>query len=194
MSYEFSLDKSVPITQCAYCGIAHPTMEAVTEIIQTSSYLEEDQICWRMYKCNSCGCCTMAQARTTGDYVQFVYPTTKEYDESIPERARVYLKQANETMHAPAASVMVTASAVDELLKSKGLTAGKLYPRIKEAIEKHMITDEMGAWAHEVRLEANGQRHADDHFDFPDADRARNMLGFAEALAEILFVLPSKGD
>lgn len=190
--YDFTLEDQLPLKQCPYCGVAHPTMSSVTEVIETAAFDEDYSQYWRMYRCNSCGSCTMAHAEGKDHPVSLVIPSPKEFDEAIPERARTYLRQAHDTLHAPSASVMVAASAVDEMLKERGLKNGKLYSRIKKAVETHLITPEMGLWADEVRLEANGQRHADDEFDLPDKDKAENVLRFAEALAEFLFVLPSK--
>ena len=50
----------------------------------------------------------------------------------------------------------------------------------------------MAKWAHQVRLDANDQRHADEKARLPDGQDAKNSLEFSKALAEILFVLPSK--
>jgi hypothetical protein len=192
MSYEFQLDKYLPIEQCSFCGVQHPTMEAVTDVIITIPYQDDDNLFWRVYKCNSCACCTIAQADYAEGFVELILPEPKDYDDAIPEKARLFLKQANDTLHAPAASVMVAASAVDEMLKARGLNSGKLYPRINEAVKTNLITAEMGEWAHEVRLESNGQRHADETYEVPDKKRAKNILEFAEALAQFLFVLPSR--
>ena len=87
---------------------------------------------------------------------------------------------------------MLAASAVDAMLKAKGLSQGKLYARIKEAQSQNLITAEMAAWAHEVRLEANDQRHADEDADLPNETDARKCVEFVQALAQFLFVLPSR--
>jgi hypothetical protein len=50
----------------------------------------------------------------------------------------------------------------------------------------------MGDWAHHVRLEANDPRHADKDADIPMREQAEQSIEFTEALAEILFVLPSR--
>lgn len=86
---------------------------------------------------------------------------------------------------------MLAASAVDSMLKEKGLKDGTLHKRIKTAEEQHLITAEMAAWANEVRLDANDQRHADDDGALPDEADARRSIEFATALAQFLFVLPS---
>jgi hypothetical protein len=87
---------------------------------------------------------------------------------------------------------MLAASAVDSLLKAKGYDSGSLYSRIDKAAADHLITTEMAAWAHDVRLEANGQRHADAELALPTTVDADRVIDFAKALAEFLFVLPAK--
>jgi hypothetical protein len=87
---------------------------------------------------------------------------------------------------------MLAASSLDSMLKVKGYTTGSLYSRIDEAAKNHLITEEMAAWAHEVRLDANDQRHADDTADLPSQKDANKAIEFAQALAEFLFVLPAR--
>lgn len=78
------------------------------------------------------------------------------------------------------------------MLKAKALTAGSLYSRIDEAAKQNLITDEMAKWAHEVRLDANDQRHSDEQAPLPDREQAEKCVEFATALAQFLFVLPAR--
>lgn len=94
--------------------------------------------------------------------------------------------------HAPAGAVMLAASSVDAMLKAKGYSEGNLYGRIDQAASDHLITSDMAAWAHDVRLEANGQRHADSDTALPTSADASRVIDFARALAEFLFVLPAR--
>jgi len=87
---------------------------------------------------------------------------------------------------------MLTASAVDAMLKEKGYKDGTLYRRIDDAAKDHLITSEMAAWAHEIRLEANDQRHADEGSSLPNAADAAKAIEFANALAQFLYVLPAR--
>lgn len=87
---------------------------------------------------------------------------------------------------------MLAASAVDSMLKAKGYLDGSLYKRIDKAVAQNLITEDMGKWAHAVRLDANDQRHADDNADLPTEADARRVLDFARTLGEIMFVLPSR--
>ena len=120
------------------------------------------------------------------------FPKPRSVQEDVPERPRTYLQQAMESLHAPAGAVMLAGSAVDSMLKIKGYTSGSLYTRIDSAIKDHLITPEMGTWAHEVRLDANDQRHADEMAELPTSEDAQRVVDFASALAEFLFVLPSR--
>ena len=87
---------------------------------------------------------------------------------------------------------MLAASAVDAMLKNKGYKDGSLYARIDDAAAKHLITPDMAAWAHDVRLDANYERHADESSTLPTTDDAQRCVDFALALAEFVFVLPDR--
>ena len=95
-------------------------------------------------------------------------------------------------MHAPAGAVMLIASAVDAMLKNKGYKDGSLYERINKAAADHSITEEMAAWAHDIRLDANEQRHANESAPLPTEEDAARVLEFALALGEFLYVLPAR--
>jgi hypothetical protein len=147
---------------------------------------------WQCYACSSCGGVVMTSSHSAGGPIVEMYPSTLSVDEAIPPRARAFLDQAISSAHAAAGAVMLAASSVDAMLKAKGYTDGSLYSRIEKAQKDHLITDEMSTWAHEVRLDANDQRHADDAADLPTEDDAKKVIAFARALAEFLFVLPAR--
>jgi len=87
---------------------------------------------------------------------------------------------------------MLAASSVDSMLKLKGYMEGSLYERIEKAVADHLITQDMAKWAHEVRLDANDQRHADEAASLPSQDDAQRVIDFASALAAFMFVLPNR--
>ncbi|MDF5870849.1 DUF4145 domain-containing protein [Pseudomonas aeruginosa] len=131
------------------------------------------------------------KTKAFGD-IRDIWPPVKSVESSVPERARTFLEQAIASIHAPAGAVMLTASSVDAMLKEKGLRDGTLYKRIDKAATEHLITPEMAKWAHEVRLGANEQRHADEDAALPDEADAERAVEFALALAQFLFVLPAR--
>ncbi|BAP41280.1 putative uncharacterized protein [Pseudomonas sp. StFLB209] len=121
-----------------------------------------------------------------------MWPAAQSVDEAVPARAKDFLEQAVKSLQAPAGAVILAASSVDAMLKEKGLKEGSLYKRIDTAAQQHLITEEMAAWAHEVRLGANDQRHADDDAPLPSTEDAQQAIEFVQALAQFLFVLPSR--
>jgi hypothetical protein len=125
-------------------------------------------------------------------HIERLYPEAKIVDEAIPESARAYLTQAHATLHAPDAAAVMAASAVDAMLKASGHIEGSLYSRIDAAVAAHLLTDGMGAWAHAVRLEANNVRHADGKKAHITSDEALQVVEFADALGDFLFVLTAK--
>ncbi|MBY2984858.1 DUF4145 domain-containing protein [Rhizobium leguminosarum] len=126
--------------------------------------------------------------------IETLYPKPTSVDSSLPEDAQRYLKQAIETVFAPDASVMMSASAVDAMLKEKGYLQGSLYSRIDQAVRDHVLTEGMGQWAHKVRLDANAVRHADSAIARPSEKDARQVLEFASALGDFLFVFTARVD
>ena len=131
-------------------------------------------------------------AKEDGGEITEIYPEPSRVNEDIPERARTYLEQAVNSIHAPIGAVILAASAVDAMLKEKGYKKGDLYPRIEQAAKDHLITEGMSQWAHQVRLDANAQRHADDSTPLPTTEDAKRSIDFAKALGQFLFVLPAR--
>ncbi len=87
---------------------------------------------------------------------------------------------------------MLAASAVDAMLRLKGLVDGSLNSRIDKAAKDHLITEDMALWAHDVRLDANATRHVDPQASPPTFDDAKRVANFAQTLADLLFVLPER--
>jgi hypothetical protein len=124
--------------------------------------------------------------------VEDIFPGLRSVDDVVPPVAARYLQQAYESLHAPDAAAVMAGSAVDAMLKEKKYTEGSLYGRIDQAVADHLLTDEMGEWAHEVRLGSNRPRHADSEHPHVTKDQAEHAVEFADALAEFLFVLPAR--
>jgi len=133
-----------------------------------------------------------ASAPTLNGGILQIFPVNESVDEAVPKTARSYLTQAMQSLHAPAGAVMLAASAVDAMLKEKNYKTGSLYGRIEKAASEHVITADMAKWAHEVRLDANDQRHVDEAAQLPTETDAKKCIDFAKALGEFMFVLPSR--
>lgn len=198
------LDQHLELARCPHCRIAHPNLssnlfynEGDTDYhLLTTDHRQQQERLWAVYTCSRCGGVVLAAARFYGassmDPVSEIYPTPVQVDDALPPTAKEYLTQAIDSLHAPAGSVMLCASAVDAMLKSKGYTAGSLYTRINKAADDHLITEGMKEWAHEVRLDANDQRHADETATLPTTAAAQRSIEFAQSLGQFLFALPAQ--
>jgi hypothetical protein len=113
------------------------------------------------------------------------WPPAMTIPNQVPERARVYLRQAQETRGWAEGSLILCATGVELMLAHKGFKNGPLKARIDQAAKDHFITPDMAKWARQVRLDAHEHRNADEG----DAERC---LSFALALAEVLYVLPAR--
>ncbi len=187
------LNNQLDLSRCPHCNVDTPSLISCHSI-ETRDSENNHWRTWRIYLCNRCGGLITASSYGYGSSTLEIFPGSSELDEAIPEKARAYLAQAISSLNAPAGAIMLSASAVDAMLKAKEYRTGSLYERVNKAAEDHLITAGMAKWAHQVRLEGNGQRHADEEEALPTIEDARSSIGFSRALAEFLFVLPSRVD
>jgi hypothetical protein len=178
------------LPRCPHCGVDKPNLMHIWQ--HEPSAFNAQRRFWRIYTCARCAGLISAEAAGWDQEVQRILPSPQDVSEDIPTRARTYLDQAISSLSAPAGAVMLAASAVDAMLKAKGLSNGSLYSRIDDAAKTHLITSEMAAWAHEVRLDANDQRHSDEEAPIPDESQAKKCVEFALALGQFMFVLPAR--
>jgi hypothetical protein len=177
------------LNRCPHCNVDRPLLTKLMDHKSTDfsgRYLR----LWAVYQCSRCGGCILRGVGDTSGAEQYPKQQSAD-DEAIPTRARQYLDQAISSLHAPAGAVMLAASAVDAMLKAKEYKDGSLYTRINQAVTDHLITKDMGKWAHDVRLDANDQRHVDDKSDLPTEADAKRVVEFTKSLAMFLFVLPA---
>lgn len=186
-----TLTQTLELGRCPHCGVDRPNLQRLAEH-KTLDYRNGRTRTWGIYTCARCGGIVTAWAVESGRTVEEVFPSSPGVDPTIPSPAKEYLQQGLESLHVPAGAVMLAASAVDAMLKVKGYKEGWLYERIDKAAQDHLITPEMAKWAHEVRLDANDPRHADEKTPLPDGTGARKAVDFAQALAQFLFVLPAR--
>ena len=176
---------TLALERCPRCGIAKP-------LLTRHHMLNSQKGHWAMYGCSVCeGVLLVLATQQDGDMKECL-PAPTDISEEVPARPRGYLRQAQETFGQPSASIVMSASAIDAMLKKCGLSEGSLYARIDKAASEHLITTDMAKWAHQVRLEANDERHADEGAGFATKEEAERCFSFALALAEVLFVLPAR--
>jgi hypothetical protein len=85
----------------------------------------------------------------------------------------------------------MSTTAVDAMHKERNYRDGSLYSRIRQAEHDHVLTANMADWAHDVRLDANDERHADEASNATPLEAVR-CLEFADTLADLLFVRPAR--
>jgi len=185
------LEPHLKLRKCPYCSVDTPNFTSNAGFI-TAADNGTNQRQWQVYSCKRCGGVVSAAGPTNTREVLEVYPSPPTVDDVLPLKVKTFLQQAMDSIFAPAGSVMLCASSVDAMLKDKGYSQGSLYKRIEEAIQNGLLTREMGTWAHQVRLDANDQRHADENADLPTVENAKQAVEFTKTLAEFLYVLPSK--
>lgn len=179
--------------RCPHCNVAVPNLTRQWGPAESKDHGGNNKSLWSVYRCNTCGGMVLAcSPNGIGIPISKIWPTPIEVAEEIPTRAREFLTQAVASMHAPSGAVMLAASAVDAMLKTKGYREGSLNVRIEKSQKDNLITSEMAAWAHEIRLDANDQRHADEEAELPSPTDASKAIEFANALAQFLFVLPAR--
>ncbi len=185
------IQTQLDMKRCPHCNVDMPTLSFCAQL-DTIDYTKTNRRVWGFYRCNRCGGIVMAAALDWNRETIEIYPSGTDIDVVIPERARSYLDQAVNSLSSPAGAVMLAASAVDAMLKAKNLKEGSLFLRIDQAASENLITSDMATWAHQVRLDANDQRHSDDQMPLPDANDAKRCVDFALALAQFMFVLPAR--
>lgn len=180
------------LERCPHCGVAEPNL---VRIFQHGTNRRRPDQLWSVYECHTCGQLVTAMAieYDPNKLMQKCFPEgLPALSDTIPERAREYLRQARESLGQPSGAVMLCASAVDAMLKDKGLKNGSLNARIDQAARDHLITEDMAKWAHQVRLDANDERHVDEAAPMPEQDDAERSVSFAMALADVLYVIPAR--
>ena len=185
------LSQNLVIDRCPHCAVANPNLFRQHQM-ETVDHAGHNKRLWAWYTCGRCGKVVTAWADGSNQVVREYFPQSRSVDEEIPERPREFLSQALASLHAPAGAVMLAASAIDSMLRLKGYSNGSLYSRIEEAVRDHVITADMAKWAHDVRLDANDQRHADQGAALPSVADAERVIDFSAALADVLFVLPGR--
>ncbi len=155
---QIQLSTSLPLERCPHCAIVQPQLARVTERENNRRGIHRR---WGVYECLACGGLVIAatHARDPMHVIVECYPgAPDELSDSIPARPREYLRQARDLIGQPTGSVTLSASAVDAMLKEKGLKEGRLYERIHDAVAQHLIGEDMAQWAHQVSLDPNDSR------------------------------------
>jgi len=167
------------LARCPHCDVDSPCLPFRSQF-ELADFNGSKKL-WAVYSCNRCAGLITARSEGWNQTIIERYPnSSSELSSDIPERARIFLQQAIESVRSPSGAMMLAASSIDAMLKAKDLRSGSLFDRINEAAEKHLITSEMAEWAHDVRVDANDQRHADESPPLPTLEDAKRVIELAE--------------
>jgi hypothetical protein len=194
------------LSRCPHCSTANPTLTRKTTVLAQPgkqhflAQIGGGVLQWHIYCCESCAGLVAGAVRAivaqssipVESNIWWLVPIVQSISTDVPAQAARYLTQARETLSSPDSSVMTSASAVDAMLKARNYVTGTLYSRIIKAEQDGVLTKDMSEWAHDIRLDANDERHADLAHTGATADDAARCLEFADALADLLFVLPAR--
>lgn len=183
------------LSRCPHCNIHNPNITKIKDVLPFTILPYNMNTIRAIYQCGSCDNLILAKGAAKGSSqapIQEILPPPRLPHPSLPEKVRTYLQQAMDTLTSPDASTVMSASAVDAMLKELDYEKGDIKTRLELAVSDGKLTQGMADWANHVRLEANNVRHADVNRPHLSKQDAENCLNFAEALGEFLFALPSK--
>src|SRR5437879_2172088 len=137
------------LKRCPHCAVANPTISNRVAFDATPARYETlkglgASLHWSVYACATCGGLVAAAVLRAGDgrflgaqpggfIAYWIVPRPRTVAASLPQRVAYYLSQAQETLTSPSASVVMSASAVDAILKDRGYREGSLHSRIEQA-------------------------------------------------------------
>ncbi|WP_143256060.1 DUF4145 domain-containing protein [Altererythrobacter xiamenensis] len=112
--------------------------------------------------------------------------------ENLPKNVENFYLQGLESLRAErwdAAGAMFRKSLdVGTKLISPELKSESLFSRINTLVERHLLTEAMGQWSHEIRIDGNGAVHD----ELPETESDANAIQkFTEAFLRYAFTLPS---
>jgi len=105
---------------------------------------------WRCHNCNGL-VYAMVEAQTAEAEI---WPSLRsEAPEELPEVVRDNLSEAIRSVNAnnPRAAVVMTRSALQAATREQGAQGKNLREEIDDLVQKHVIPESLGTWAHEIR-------------------------------------------
>lgn len=167
---EFS---NLPMT-CAHCK------EVIVVVVMTDNLTTEDL--------NSFDCWNLNKDELM-IFNQYPRDKTRAAPKDVPQRIGGIFLEAQENLSRGRfdTCVMLCGKVLD--LSTKGMDPlWSLEKRLKKLAADGKISNDVAAWAEEIRLDRNDAVHSDTEFDRTDAEE---ILGFTEAFLNYIYTLPA---
>ena len=192
----------VMVIDCPYCSA-----ENTTFLFQAEYHAEKEKVRWMFFKCPRCHSGVVAQGfpdkpgfpeHVDGDVHSFFEsvehfpkrPPIEAPNGLSPDVQRLYL-QAAECLRKKSldgASMLIRKTLEIALREKFGDLPGTLSQRIRQLRDKHLLTDELAAWADEIRIDGNEGAHEAAE---PELENTRQMKEFLHVFLLYAFTLPA---
>ena len=93
------------------------------------------------------------------------------------------------SINANRAAVLMARTALEATAKNKGIKGNSLFDKIDAMSKQHIITDQLAAEAHEIRLLGNDMAHGDLAEPVSEED-ASDILGFLDSVMDYVYQQP----
>jgi predicted RNA-binding Zn-ribbon protein involved in translation (DUF1610 family) len=182
---------------CPSCNVRISCKPRAT--VYEGDAVAQDAIC--LFQCPTCGTAIVGRAETSMDingdigfnHTERVYPSPAriQLNSAIPASARKDLQDAQKCHFSGihSASAVLCGRAIERIVRDK--TGEKTIAKgLQKLLDDRIIDEKLYSWADALRKERNSAAHATD--DEITAENARDLLDFAIAIYEYVYVLHDK--
>lgn len=92
------------IKRCPHCRVDNPNITENFNLI-TQNFDGGNLRYWRIYVCSRCGGVITAASDQQKGWVRELYPSEIVVDDCLPNKAKVFLNQAIDSLHAPSGAI-----------------------------------------------------------------------------------------
>jgi len=151
-----------------------------------------------VYQCPTCRGCSLLTVSTTGSdgsgerrFVECLPFGTAKPLEPLPDDVGSDREEAWSAFHGGLhkGAALLARSSLESAVKQLGASGKDLYAKVDSLADSGVITKDLAAWAHEVRLTGNEAAH--EMGPVSEAD-AQDGLYFLDAFLEAVYVVPAR--
>lgn len=123
--------------------------------------------------------------------IDYLFPTTKNFDEDIPPGLNIVIKEANKVKNISSiAYIILIRKTLEELCKDRGINGDKLKNQLKELVEKEQLPNVFTNATEKLRLLGNLGAH---ETNITISTNEINIIDeFIISLIEYIYIMPAK--